>query len=75
MSNAQHALGLLRRWAAVADASQRHPSFSTNDGKRSMTTSLLDLGSSGCAVAPADGDNREKPGKRQHHHTRCIEGA
>ena len=41
-------------------AMQRHPSTVTKEGKQPMTTTTPDLGSSGCAVAPADSDNREK---------------
>ena len=41
-------------------AMQRHPSTVTKEGNRPMTTTTSDLGSTGCAVAPADSDNREK---------------
>ena len=42
---------------------QRHPSTVTKGDNRPMTTTTSDLGSSGCAVAPADRDNREKRDK------------
>ena len=42
---------------------QRHPSTVTKEGNRPMATTTPDLGSSVCAVAPADSDNREKRDK------------
>jgi hypothetical protein len=39
------------------------PSTVTKQGKRCMTSSTPDLGSSGCAVAPVDSDNRENRDK------------
>ena len=60
ISNAQHTVGLLRR-----DIGNGNGTVYCHQGWQAMhdrflTASTPDLGSSGCAVAPADSDNREK---------------